>query len=114
MQIKKDAMAKTEKFLSLKSANASAGKMLPSLNPPEPEDRSGGGWGNVRQYSAIRTDAAPASRMGTAVDSTRRKPISNPATIQPAVPRTRIAPKSCLGSFICRKEREWGGATAGV
>src|SRR5580704_3389155 len=114
MQIKNDASAKTEKFLSLKSAKASAGKMLLSLNPPEPKDRSGGVLGSVRQYSAMKIDAALAKRIGTAVDSTRRKPISNPATIHPAVPSTRIAPKSCLGSFICRKERELVNAIVGM
>src|SRR5580704_10474554 len=114
MQIRKDAMAKTEKFLSLKSAKASAGKMLLSLNPPEPEDRSGGVCGNVKQYSAIRIEAAPARRMGTAVDSTRRKPMSNPAKDPAGVPRTRNGPKSFLGSFIWRKERELVSAIVGM
>src|ERR1035438_3225862 len=113
MQIRNEARAKIEKLRSLKRRKASAGKILLSLKPPE-VDRSGGGWGSVRQYRAIRSDATPARRIGVAVDSTRRKPISRPATIHPAVPRTRIAPKSCFGSFICRNERELVSAMVGI
>src|SRR5450432_578703 len=113
MQIKNDASANTEKLRSLKRLNASAGKMLLSLNPPE-EVRSGGVCGSVRQYKAIRIDAALARRIGVAVDSTRRKPINKPATIHPNVPNTRIEPKSCFGSFICRNERELVSAIVGM
>ena len=40
--------------------------------------------------------------------------MSSPATIQPAVPSTRIEPKSCLGSFIWRKARALVRAIVGM
>src|ERR1700733_3502522 len=113
MQIRNEARAKTEKLRSLKRRKASAGKMLLSLKPPE-VDRSGGVWGSVRQYRAIRIDATPAKRIGMAAYSTPRKPMRRHAKSHPAVPSTRIAPKSCFGSFICRNERELVSAMVGM
>src|SRR5215469_8199456 len=112
MQIRKEARTKTEKLRSLKSVKASGGKILLSLNPWA--ERKGGVWGSVRQYIDIKTEPAPAIRMGMAVGSTRRKPMSRPATIHPAVPSTRIDPKSCLGSFIWRKASALVSAIVGM
>ncbi len=55
-----------------------------------------------------------ASRTGIAVDSSRRVPISRPATIQPPEPKTRMLPNSCFGSPIWRKEREFVNAIVGI
>src|SRR5215470_12629425 len=118
MQIKKDASANTEKFRSLNNAKASAGKMFESLKPPL-VSRNGGVCGSVRLYKPNTMEPAAAMRIGIAVASTPGIErlialIVNPATIHPSVPSTRIEPKSCFGSVICRYERELVSAIVGM
>ena len=73
----------------------------------------GGVCGRVRLKMLITTDAPAASRNGTVVVSTPRRPMVTPIAIHPSVPKTRIKGKSRPVSFRCCRVSELVSAIVG-
>ena len=76
--------------------------------------RCGGVCGSASENSPKTSDAAAATRIGTAVASRPSEPTARPATIQPIVPSTLMGGNSRPGSRICRNEMALLSASVGM